>query len=204
MRFCPRAVYTRQAGDDTEIDVEEVEKLLMERNFLRRNRDFDGADEVRNQLNAMGVRVLDRELEWYVMRKRTSTRPAGAPRDFGPLGHDYTRAADDKTELDEATLAEIKAKLEAIPELNVKVESLFEGAKEVALKSEASVAKNETKLNDFHEKTRVFAEKITADLGRGQDQHLSRGDPVARRRRWLAQHVRAEYRGHGDAGGVQV
>ena len=49
----------------------------------------------------------------------------------------------------QATFAEIRAKMEAIPELNAKVESLFEGTKEFALKSEASVSENETKLKTF-------------------------------------------------------
>jgi cysteinyl-tRNA synthetase len=103
--FREQCTYTRQAGNDIEVDVEKVEELIMERAFLRRNRDFAGADEVRDALAEIGVRVLDKEYEWYAMRKRT----AGPPRErnFGPLGHDYTRAADDKTELTEEGTAEI-------------------------------------------------------------------------------------------------
>ena len=103
--FREQCTYNRQAGNDIEVDVEKVEELIMERAFLRRNRDFAGADEVRDALAEIGVRVLDKEYEWYAMRKRT----AGPPRErnFGPLGHDYTRAADDKTELTEEATAEI-------------------------------------------------------------------------------------------------
>ena len=103
--FREQCTYTRQAGNDIEVDVEKVEELIMERAFLRRNRDFAGADEVRDALAEIGVRVLDKEYEWYAMRKRA----AGPPRErnFGPLGHDYTRAADDKTELTEEGTAEI-------------------------------------------------------------------------------------------------
>ena len=99
------AAYTRQAGNDIEVDVAKVEELIMERAFLRRNRDFAGADEVRDALAEIGVRVLDKEYEWYAMRKRVAGPPR--ERDFGPLGHDYTRATDDKTELTEEVEAEI-------------------------------------------------------------------------------------------------
>jgi len=103
--FQESCTYTRQAGNDIEVDVANVEELIMERAFLRRNRDFSGADEVRDALAEIGVRVLDKEYEWYAMRKRT----AGPPRErnFGPLGHDYTRAADDQTELTDEQTAEI-------------------------------------------------------------------------------------------------
>lgn len=104
--FREQCTYTRQAGNEVvEVDVEKVEELIMERAFLRRNRDFVGADEVRDALTEIGVRVLDREYEWYAMRKRTPGPPR--ERDFGPLGHDYTRAPDDKTELTEEVEAEI-------------------------------------------------------------------------------------------------
>ena len=104
--FREQCTYTRQAGNEVvEVDVEKVEELIMERAFLRRNRDFVGADEVRDALTEIGVRVLDREFEWYAMRKRTPGPPR--ERDFGPLGHDYTRAPDDKTELTEEVEAEI-------------------------------------------------------------------------------------------------
>lgn len=99
------AAYTRQAGNDIEVDVAKVEELIMERAFLRRNRDFAGADEVRDALAEIGVRVLDKEYEWYAMRKRVAGPPR--ERDFGPLGHDYTRATDDKTELTDEVEAEI-------------------------------------------------------------------------------------------------
>jgi len=121
--FGDKNTYTRQAGDTSEIDVEKVEELLQERNFLRRNREFDAADEVRNKLNDMGVRVLDREQEWFVWRKR---RPMGAPRDFGPLGHDYTRANDDKSELSEEVLGEINELLRK--RLEAKMSRRFEEA----------------------------------------------------------------------------
>lgn len=104
--FKEQCTYTRQAGNEVvEVDVEKVEELIMERAFLRRNRDFVGADEVRDALTEIGVRVLDRENEWYAMRKRTPGPPR--ERDFGPLGHDYTRAPNDKTELTEEVIAEI-------------------------------------------------------------------------------------------------
>ena len=41
------------------------------------------------------------------MRDREKTWTCRPPKDFGPLGHDYERAADDDTPFDEATLAKI-------------------------------------------------------------------------------------------------
>ena len=55
------------------------------------------ADSLLSQLGGMGVSLRDREKTW-------TCRP---PKDFGPLGHDYERAADDDTPFDEATLAKI-------------------------------------------------------------------------------------------------
>ena len=114
------------------MDVARVETLLAERTALRKSRDFDGADVLRDELYSMGVTVLDREMRWFVgarqgyrgddggrgqQQERSGARGGGrAPFDpvqFGPLGHDYrqTGATEDLTVLDEATLATVHSLL---------------------------------------------------------------------------------------------
>ena len=58
-------IYERAEGDEGEVDVARVNELLEERNELRRARDFDAADEVRDELAGMGVTILDRDQVWY-------------------------------------------------------------------------------------------------------------------------------------------
>jgi len=103
------AAYTRQEDDTAEVDVEKVQELLASRADLRAQRDWAGADEVRDQLSRMGIMVLDREAEWFVRNPRKAARGGAppTPRDFGPLGHDYIKAADDTSEFDDEKLATI-------------------------------------------------------------------------------------------------
>ena len=78
-------------------------------------RRFDEADAAKDKLQALGARVNDREKTWRY-------QPFVMP-DFGPLGHDYTRATDDESDLDEEQLATInrllaerlEAKLRMVP-----------------------------------------------------------------------------------------
>ena len=90
--------YSRHPDDtDTNnndgIDVEEINRLINERNNARRSRDFDIANRVVTQLKSeYGVVLNDQERTW-------STNPANMGRfkplnntsteDFGPTGHDY-------------------------------------------------------------------------------------------------------------------
>ena len=50
-----------------------------------------------------------REAEWFVRNPRKAARGGAprTPRDFGPLGHDYVKAADDTSEFDDEKLATI-------------------------------------------------------------------------------------------------
>ena len=59
-------LYDRADGDAGEVDVDKVNELLEERAELRGARDFDAADEVRDELVGMGVTVLDKDMVWYV------------------------------------------------------------------------------------------------------------------------------------------
>ena len=60
------ALYGRVDGDEGEVDVDKVSALLEERAELREGRDYDAADEVRDELVGMGVTVLDKDMVWYV------------------------------------------------------------------------------------------------------------------------------------------
>jgi len=74
-----------------------INGLIAARLEAKLDRKFGEADSLLSQLGGMGVSLRDREKTW-------TCRP---PKDFGPLGHDYERAADDDTPFDEATLAKI-------------------------------------------------------------------------------------------------
>ena len=64
----PRGVYTRRgAGNISDEDIENVKNILMERYQLKKDRDFDAADDLRTQLDEMySVKVDDRSSEWRV------------------------------------------------------------------------------------------------------------------------------------------
>lgn len=88
----PASGYCREDGDDAPIDEGLVEELLAERNDLRREQDYEGADAVRTELNAMGVTVIDRRQIWFVRRRK---RP------------EYTRKAGDDAEVDVERVEEL-------------------------------------------------------------------------------------------------
>ena len=63
-----RGVYTRRGGGDLSGDqVAEVQDLLMERYKLKKNRDFDAADAIREDLrDRFEISIDDRSSEWRV------------------------------------------------------------------------------------------------------------------------------------------
>jgi len=78
--------YMRRAEDKAEVDVAAVEALIEERTTLRRSRDFEAADELRDELaRDYGVTVSDRDNEWYVGGGGHSDRHNGR-RQFGDDG----------------------------------------------------------------------------------------------------------------------
>jgi cysteinyl-tRNA synthetase len=94
----------------------EIEKVLEERDELRRARDFAGADELRDKLREkFNVIVDDRQKTWWVEEgsgggnwgAERATRKPVLTKDFGPVGHDYVRAEDDEAELGEAEKGDI-------------------------------------------------------------------------------------------------
>lgn len=66
-------------GDDggTQVDEQLVEELIEARTSLRRDRNFKAADRVRDDLQAMGVTLWDRDLVWMV---GSAPPPQGGPR----------------------------------------------------------------------------------------------------------------------------
>ncbi|KOO31834.1 hypothetical protein Ctob_011208 [Chrysochromulina tobinii] len=121
-RAVPSDDYERDPQDTAEVDTQRVEELLQERTDLRRSRDFDGADRIREQLrDEFSVTVLDKDKLWYVENGgRGRGREGGrdrdrapsydrSPQDFGPLGHDYTFVAEESTEPEADVLSKINA-----------------------------------------------------------------------------------------------
>eukprot|EP00536_Pseudo-nitzschia_multiseries_P003264 jgi/Psemu1/185507/e_gw1.49.111.1 len=64
----PRGVYTRRGGGDLSDEVvQEIQDLLAERYTHKKNRDFDAADAIRDDLEARyDVRIDDRSNEWRI------------------------------------------------------------------------------------------------------------------------------------------
>ena len=83
-----RFAYRREPGDNNPCDVEAVERLIAERSRLRKARDWDGADRVRDQLkDSHGVYIKDKELIWYV---GSGSRSLGSDNDgYGGGGEGY-------------------------------------------------------------------------------------------------------------------
>lgn len=118
--------YVNEGGwEDGMVDSNQVEDLLVERNLYRDERNFEDADDVRNELGSMGVVVFDNEKVWCVRGKepeelkkslrrysnyvgeRERRNTNHAPRDFGPLGHDMKRCQDCSKEYTDAELDEV-------------------------------------------------------------------------------------------------
>ena len=66
-RGSQRHSYERMSGDNAPVDVGAVENLINERTDLRRQRNFDAADALREQLrNEFGVELYDKDNTWSV------------------------------------------------------------------------------------------------------------------------------------------
>jgi len=155
--------YRRQQGDDAPIDEARVMQLLSERSSFRRNRDFQSADAVRDELRDLGVVVRDKEGVWFVEERRMRRREAAGQRrerpsdEFGPHGHDYAQI-DGDDEPPAALLAAINALL--AKRLNAKLARRFNDAD----KCRDELKAMGVKLND---KTREwqYAPAPSRDLG---------------------------------------
>lgn len=102
--------YERHATDRAPIDEELVYELLEERSELRRNRDFAGADSIREELRAMGVEIYDRDHMWRVEKSlRQSSVQGGFDSgwdDDGGYTRDPSDTAECNVELVQALIAE--------------------------------------------------------------------------------------------------
>jgi len=76
------------------VNVEEVSRLVEERLELRVNRDFQGADCIRDELDRLGVVVSDRTMSWHI---KDNERPACC----------YVRTHSDTSDVDLATVEEL-------------------------------------------------------------------------------------------------
>ena len=130
-----RANYERDPNDNAEVDVARVEQLVAERADCRSDRDFTSADAIRDELrNVHSVTVSDRDMTWSVGDSYSYNKPRfqSQPRDFGPEGHDYTfvPAAEEGEEeaegLDDALLEKINGIL--ADRLNAKFARRFDEA----------------------------------------------------------------------------
>merc|ERR1711865_81202 len=64
----PRGVYERRGGGDlTDEQLENIKKLLFERSGAKKNRDFDTADYIRDNLrDEYNIQIDDKSMEWHV------------------------------------------------------------------------------------------------------------------------------------------
>ena len=86
MQICD---YVRGEDDNQDIDSEAVERLISRRTQFRKTGDFQAADQIRDELNQMGVTLWDRDRVWMVgdavpKRASFSGRRAGGRRYGGP------------------------------------------------------------------------------------------------------------------------
>ncbi|GMI34224.1 hypothetical protein TrCOL_g13831 [Triparma columacea] len=99
---------------------EAIEGLLIERSDARYARDYDRADEIRDQLKFnYNVAVYDKDNAWEIVER--GQRGGGRGRnqydrpqrqfDFGPTGHDYVRNEKDESVLSDEKIEEIDALL---------------------------------------------------------------------------------------------
>jgi cysteinyl-tRNA synthetase len=81
--------------------VSRIDALLAQRLEARISRNFNKADDLKSQLMSLRVKINDRARTWSYL----------PPKDYGPLGHDYTRPVEDETFFDEETLGRINVML---------------------------------------------------------------------------------------------
>jgi len=114
--------YTRDTSrDNSAIDENVITDLLAQRGEAKRNRDFDTADEIRDDLlNSYAVGVDDRERTWRTGCSSSGSgmrfgggrgRGRGRSRDFGPTGHDYILSSDAGPNTSSLSIDEINSML---------------------------------------------------------------------------------------------
>ena len=73
-------LYQRGADSGSFVDEDRVRSLIMERDRLRKEHDFDGADGVRAQLqDDLGVMLWDRDRVWMHGTREPPARQARTP-----------------------------------------------------------------------------------------------------------------------------
>merc|ERR1712087_1083974 len=99
-----RHEFQRVAGNSGRCDQKTVDKILSQRIEAKRSNDYQTADVLRDKLRELGVEVLDRERQWWVIGG------GGRPR-YGPGSHDYRRIGldDDENQIDEGHVNQLLA-----------------------------------------------------------------------------------------------
>lgn len=92
-----RHPYRRGRDEGAAVDEERVGELLEERWEAKKRREFVVADDIRTELEQMGVQVYDKSREWTV--GRMLRKP--------PDTHDYVRHPDDDTDVDVAVVDQL-------------------------------------------------------------------------------------------------
>ncbi|KAJ1624259.1 hypothetical protein T492DRAFT_1048473 [Pavlovales sp. CCMP2436] len=113
--------------------IETVNVLLAARLDAKISRDFDEADAAYAKIKEIGVTVFDKQKTWFVGSHSDAPRDRGDTqifrgerRNFGPLGHDYTRADNDVSPMMEAQVKAVNALLAS--RLAAKMSRDFDGA----------------------------------------------------------------------------
>lgn len=88
-------------GNAAGIDARRVESMLIERNQMKRKKDYDAADQQREDLRRMGVQVDDKTKRWWpsgAPRGRSRSPPRGGGGGGGSSG--YRRGDNGSTDVD--------------------------------------------------------------------------------------------------------
>ena len=99
--------YVRAAGGTAPVDVALVERLLAERDDLRRQRDFPGADRLRDELEGIGVRVSDKDKSWWTIDEVAADEARGGAEKEAWMQKPWSRvagSADDSSVIEEAVV----------------------------------------------------------------------------------------------------
>ena len=136
--------YTRDIdADDSDVDLETVTELIAKRSEMKRTRQFDEADQIRDELlETHGILFRDKDRKWRTGCSESQNhskwlygdtlKPRGSFKsrdDFGPNGHDYALASDAGPNI--ASISEEKIHELLAKRLSCKFDRDYDGADEL-------------------------------------------------------------------------